>query len=52
MNKMMLAVAVTAAFAAVAMDQTKAKTTCPVMGKAHGKTQIPGKYNANKQANA
>jgi hypothetical protein len=52
MNKIMLAVAVTAAFAAIAMAQTKAQTTCPVMGEALGKNPIAVKYSGKNKAYA
>lgn len=52
MNKMMLAVAFTAAFAAVATAQTKKQTTCPVMGEALGKNPIAVKYNGKNKAYA
>jgi hypothetical protein len=52
MNKMMLAVAVTAAFSAIAMAQTKAQTACPVMGEPLGKNPISVKYSGKKKAYA
>ncbi len=52
MNKMMLAVAVTAAFAAIATAQTKAQTACPVMGEPLGKNPIAVKYSGKNKAYA
>ena len=52
MNKMMLAVAVTAAFSAIAMAQTKAQTACPVMGEPLGKNPIAVKYSGKNKAYA
>lgn len=52
MNKMMLAVAVTAALSAIAMAQTKAQTACPVMGEPLGKNPISVKYTGKNKAYA
>lgn len=50
MNKIMLVIAVMAAVATASMAQTKAQTTCPVMGEALGKSPITVKYSGKTKA--